>query len=258
MEFAESCADGAAAFDTGYDYICKKYAIGQGDSLDKDFYEYVCDSILVEGEITESSALEVVQSFYPDYPIDNADVSVFIRAAKGLQKCRNPAPKLVEAVRIDAADMPDVPPPPEQEKDIWTEQNVEDISYICSIFPNIDISIIEYAYMSKCARNKEPTVDFLLENCPDDEGIQKMVAKMIEIRDKKRRDAEKAAEEQRKMQAVVFQKYGDRVVLPVSGGKNGNKKEEKVNLVLNNPISGTNKPSKVSDINEAMKPAMYY
>lgn len=252
MEFvSEACTAGIPEdFERGYLALSAKYAEG-GESLDKDFYEYVCESILGENEIQESVVSEIVRSFYPDYAIDEDDVASFTRAAQGLCAMRSPAAAIAPADDPCEAELPQLPDELEalkEEKDIWTEQNVEDISYVCSIFPNIDISIIEYAYMSKCARNKDPTVEYLLENCSDDAGIERVAAKMAEKREKEQRDTARAAEEARKMQAMVFQKYGDRVVVTTGGGKSI-KKEEKVNLVLENPVSrsgGKGKSSKVS------------
>lgn len=240
MEFTER-RDGAAGHDyeTGYALLCSKHA--DGESLDKDFYEYVCDSILAEGDITDNSVREILGAFYPDYDIDTADIAAFCRAAHSLEASRN-APASSENPSDDtaaAAELPtitDTVSPEKEAKEIWTEGNLEDISYVCSIFPNVDISIVEYVYKSKCARNREPTVEFLLDNCSDEEGIERMATKLAEMQLKEERDKDEAAEVAKKMQAAVVNRYGDRAVVNRDG--KGNKKEEKVHLVLENPVHG--------------------
>ena len=240
MEFTQKC-EGAVdrGYEAGYALLCSKHA-ADGESLDKEFYEYVCDSILAEGVITDDGVREILMAFYPDYAIDAADVAAFRCAARSLEASRN-APTATEDRGDDippATELPtisDDPPPEKEVKEIWTEANVEDISYMCSIFPNVDISIVEHVYTSKCARNREPTVEYLLDNCSNEEGIERMASKLAEMQLKEARDKEEAANEAKKIQATVVQRYGDRAVVNRDGK---GKKEEKVHLVLENPVQG--------------------
>jgi hypothetical protein len=235
-------------FDVGYKTICQKHA--EGESLDKDFYEYVCDSILAEADMPADAVAEIVRSFYPDYAIDDDDVALFTEAARALHASRNSL-DVTAAAAIEAAPLPPLEEDEsetssEEEIEIWTEKNVEDISFISSVFPSLDMVIIEFVYANKCAKNVEPSVQYLLEHCSDEAGVEKMVAKMADRVERAEREAEREAQTARTMQATVFRKYGDQAVKYRGGDVKKGKKDQKVELMLDNNIDNKPKKTKVS------------
>ena len=244
MEFTSDPVLNRSCFDVGYDTLCQKHA--EGESLDKDFYEYVCDSILAEADMTIEIVKDIIQSFYPDYSIDDDDVSYFINAATNRNSSDIDIPTKV-CTPVQITEIIESESSSEEESEvIWTEKNVEEISFISSVFPTLDISIIEFVYMIKCAKNKEPAVEYLLENCSDEDGINKIIAKMAEKVDKKQREIDCEAQAVKAMQAAVFQKYGDQAIKYRGGEGKKSKKDQKVDLVLENSVDNKPRKTKVS------------
>jgi hypothetical protein len=201
-----------------------KYHDAVQDVLDDDVIDYICDSI-ADAEDQTATVTEILTSFCPELKLEASDIPEIIRASEvlktpnhrinyklvGARPASSPPSEFqsVPAI-VEAADSPEASSTPVAP--LFSESDVENISYICSMFPDIDLDIIEYVYLNKCARNKEPTVLYLLEECSDPEGIERHRMKLQIIRIKEEEDRLRRLNEAKSIQAAVFERYGDQEI----------------------------------------------
>lgn len=231
-----------------------KYHDAVQDILDDDIIDYICDSI-AGAEDPAATATEILTSFCPDLQLEACDITEIIRAS--VLKTSNTSPGYIdsrqtsspEAAVLSAstdgapADGPAASSIPVAV--IYSESDAENISYICSMFPGIDLDIIEYAYLNKCARNKEPTVLYLLEECSDAEGLEKHRMKLQIIRIKDEEDRQRRLNEARSIQAAVFERYGDQEIKASQSKKKPAGKALADTVLIQNQLRDDSKSSKM-------------
>jgi hypothetical protein len=100
-----------------------------------------------------------------------------------------------------------------------SEAAAMDLSEIGSMFPNVPQDILEHVFIHYCAKNKEPTVLFLLDNCTSDESIEKVRKKIEAARLRELREEEQRAAQLKAAQAAAVDRFGDQVVVRGDGKK---------------------------------------
>jgi hypothetical protein len=104
-----------------------------------------------------------------------------------------------------------------------SEAAAMDLSEIGSMFPTVPQDVLEHVFIHYCAKNKEPTVLFLLDNCTSEEAIEKVRARIEAARLRELREADLKAAQLRAAQAAAIDRFGDQVVVRGEGKKKAGK-----------------------------------